>query len=421
MYLSKTGYASPVKDYIFSGRFLRDRKFVALLWFGLPLFAVLQAVVLHRINTYIIYKWVYFHTVQQVNLYLPYPQEYGDVNLYGPLFSLVIAPFALLPDWLGVTCWVLASAALLWYAISKLPFSHNNKTILLLLCAHELMYTSAWVQTNALICACMILGFAFVNEQKEGRALFFIMAAGFIKIYGLTALVFFLFSKRPLRFIGWGAIWSVVFFFAPLLITSPSFLIQSYGDWYEGLRIKAAKNVHFDPKNFYQDVSVMGMIRRIFNYYRLQDSWILVPAFLLFVSQFLRYKSFSDLRFRLYLLCSVLMGTIIFSSGAEASTYIIALPGICIWYLLQPKTRLTNIFFILVFVLTTFSHSDLITHWFREHVVHRYSLKALPPLVIWITILVQIYKKQFLRACDPFKDTFTPVPAPACSPTQKYY
>ncbi len=403
MYTGKIGSSSANYPSLFS-KLLHDRRLTGGLWFGLSLFAVLQAVFKNRINTYIIYKWVYFHAVERANLYLPYPKEYGDVNLYGPLFSLVIAPFAHMPDWLGATCWILASAALLWYAFTKLPLSYNNKTVLLLLCAHELMYTSAWLQTNALTCACMILGFAFVNEQKEGRALFFIMAAGFIKIYGLTALVFFFFSKRPLRFIGWALAWSGVFFLAPLLITDLSFLIRSYHDWYAGLRIKAARNVVFDPHNFYQDVSVMGMIRRIFSYYGLRDIWVAGPAFLLFASQFLQYKYLSDLRYRLYLLCSVLICTIIFSSGAESSTYIVVVPGMCIWYLVQPKSRQANLFFLAAFVLTTFSHSDLITHWFREHVVHRYSLKALPPLVVWITILVQVHRKQFLQAADPFHD-----------------
>lgn len=392
-------------------RFLYDRKLARLLWFGLSLFAALQAVARHRINNYLVYKYVYFHALEKLNLYVPYPKQHEDVNLYGPLFSVVIAPFAWMPDGVGVVCWVLAGIFFLWYAFDRLPLSYNSRTALLLLCSHELMYTSSWLQTNALTCACIVLGFAFVQEQKERKALFFIMAAGFIKLYGFTALAFFFFSRRPLRFIMWAVAWSFFFFFAPVLITGLSFLLQSYQDWYAGLLLKAAKNVRLDTNNFYQDISVMGLIRRIFNYSRLSDAAVIGPAMLLFASQYLKCRYFSDLRFRLYLLCSVLLFTVIFSSGAEAPTYIIALPGICIWYLLQPKTRWVNIFFVFVFVLTTFAYSDLLTPWLRDHFIRRYSIKALPSLLVWITILVQIHRKQFLHAIPPFKDTFAGAPA----------
>lgn len=352
-------------------------------------------------NNYLIYAHVFWHTVHQQNLYAAYPSEYLDVNLYGPFFSIVIAPFALLPVKVGAVAWVVASNLFLWFAFQKLPITDNWKKWLLLLCLHELMVANAMFQTNILVCACIILGFGYIQKNKEGYALFFILAATFIKIYGIVGFAFFFFSNRRLHFTGWAIVWSIVFFFAPLLITSYSFLIQSYHDWFGALVVKDASNTALGLHSIYQNISVMGMISRIFKLPHVNNAIILITAGALFISQLVYFTYWRDLRFRLYILSSLLIATVIFSTGAESSTYIIAMPGICIWYFLQPKTKAANIFFVAVFVLTTFAYSDLLTPWSRAHLYMPYSLKALPPLVLWLTILFQIHQKQFLKAMLP--------------------
>ena len=183
-----------IRKYFFTGRFLFDKHLAVAVWFTLALAGVLQAFAENGLNNYFIYKQVFFHTLHQKDLYQPYPAEYGDVNLYGPFFSLLIAPFALLPDKIGAVSWVLANAVFLLFAINKLPLEKKWKAFLLILCSHELMISSASVQINPLICGCIILAFAYVQKQKEGYALFFIMLATFIKLYGIVALAFFFFS-----------------------------------------------------------------------------------------------------------------------------------------------------------------------------------------------------------------------------------
>jgi len=390
------------KEYFFTGRFLFDKRIAIIIWFGLALAGVLQAFAENGLNNYFIYKQVFFHSLHQTDLYQPYPSEYGDVNLYGPFFSLVIAPFALLPDKIGAVCWVLANAGFLFWAISKLPLENKWKALLLILCSHELMISSASLQTNPLICGCIIVSFSFIQKQKEAYALFFIMLATFIKLYGIVGLAFFFFSKKPFQFILWMILWSIILFFSPLMITNFSFLFQSYKDWLHALRIKSAKNVLMDSSSLYQNVSVPGMIRRIFYLPGLNDLLVIIPAIVLFLSQYLKFNYFNDIRLRLYILCSVLISTTIFSTGSESSTYIIAMPGICIWYFLQPKTKWVNIFFIALFLLTTFAYSDIFTAWSRHHLFRPYSLKALPSFILWIVILVQIHRKQFLKALDIF-------------------
>jgi hypothetical protein len=399
--------AKEVKEYFFTGRFIYDRTLALILWFGLSFLGVLQVVAGHELNNYYIFKGVYYHTLHGQNLYIHYPAEYNDINLYGPVFSLVIAPFALLPDNFGAFLWVLANAAFLLFAFSRLPLSSKWLTILLFLSCYELMGSSTNLQINPIICGCIILGFAYTHKGKEIFALLFIMAATFIKIYGIVGLAFFFFSKKPFRFIGWAVAWSVILFFAPLILTNFSFLIQSYQDWFVTIKEKNITNLSTAPGSIFQNVAVSGMIRRIFHLPGLNDLFILIPAVILFLSQYIRYKYFYDIRLRLYILCSALIATVIFSTSAESSTYIIAMAGVYIWYLLQPKTKRLNIFFFFVFVITSFSYTEVFGRWAGDHIFRPYSLKALMPFIVWLIIIIQVYIKQFLKASFPFQKNKT--------------
>ncbi len=387
-----------IKSYLFTGDFLRDYKLAMLLWFGLAFIATMLSFLHHTgINNYMVFRYVFTHTVEQKNLYLFYPQEYGDVNLYGPIFSIVIAPFALLPDALGSTLWVLASAALLFYAIMQLPVKKEIRIGIIILNAIEMMNVASWYQSNALIAACIILGFVFIHKEKEHWALLFILLATFIKIYGIVGLAFFFFSNNKWKFIVWFIVWSAVFFFLPMSISSFHFIVQSYKDWYAGLVQKAALNINTFVQNDFQDISVMGMLRRIFKLTHLNNTFIYIAAVVLFGLQYLQINYFKDIRFRLYLLCSVLIMVVIFSTSSESPTYIIAFPAICLWYFLQNKSKVVTIFFIFAFILTTLSYSDILTPYVRTHIVRPYSLKALPSFITWLIICWQMYTKQFLK------------------------
>ena len=106
---------------------------IVLIWFALALIAVLAEIFHHSINNYLIYKGVFWHVLEQKNLYLQYATEYEDSNHYGPLFALLIAPFALLPNWAGVILWVLVNAWFLFYAIRQLPLTEKSIKVVFLI------------------------------------------------------------------------------------------------------------------------------------------------------------------------------------------------------------------------------------------------------------------------------------------------
>ena len=380
-------------------KILGNRWLAVTLWFGLSLFAVLQVVWLDKLNIFMVFRSGFVHLLQQKNLYLLYPLEYGDVYIYGPVFGLLIAPFALLPVKIGAVCWVMANVAFLYWAISKLPVTRFYQTALLLLCSHELMNNSSWLQANAFACGCILLGYSFTRNKKDHWALFFIMLAAFVKIYGLIGLAFLPFSSRRLLFVGWAIFWSVTFFVSPMIISSGHFVLQTYADWWTALLQKDSKNIRLDDHYYFHDISFMGLIRRSV-YPGLKNKFVLIPAILLFCSQFRLWNYYKDFRYQLYILCSCLLFVVIFSTSAESPTYIIALPAICLWFFLQPTRRSTTLFFLVLFLFTTFSYSDLLTPWFRKHIAMPYSLKALPACVIWCVIAYQVNVKYFLESRD---------------------
>ena len=91
-----------------------------------------------RENNFLIFKYVYWHVVGQQPLYEHYPAEYFDMNHYGPFFSLVIAPFALPPVWLGMLLWLVALTLALYVAVRHNFFTRWQQVVIFWFCSHEL-------------------------------------------------------------------------------------------------------------------------------------------------------------------------------------------------------------------------------------------------------------------------------------------
>ena len=178
-----------------------DKRLIFILWIGAALVAGLGH--LNKANNYQIFKYVFYHTIEQVNLYAEYPDKYFDSNHYGPLFSIVIAPFALLPDFLGIPLWEMLIAATLLVAIYKLPMSWKGKVIIYWIAILEVYLNATNSQTNTLIAALIIGSFICIKSEKDFWAACFIMLGLFIKLYGIVGLAFFFFSKHKPKLIGY--------------------------------------------------------------------------------------------------------------------------------------------------------------------------------------------------------------------------
>ncbi|WP_145859613.1 glycosyltransferase family 87 protein [Pedobacter suwonensis] len=346
----------------------------------------------HSYNNYLIFKYVYWHTVDLQNLYNNYP-EYQDSNHYGPVFSVFIAPFALLPDGLGCILWNIANVTILLWGIYSLPISLNKRTIIAWICAHETLTALFSFQFNIALTGLILLSFSYLIKKKEVQSAFFIALGTLIKLYGIVGLAFFFFTKNKLKFILGCFIAFAGLFALPMVISSPAFVMQSYSDWYHSLAHKNDLNASLTS---FQDISLMGIVRRITGNINIPNTPFLLGGLILFGLPYVRINQYKHLGFRLMLLASTLIFTVIFSSGSESPTYIIAFAGVAIWFMLQqnPKNGWTIGLFIFAFILTSLSPTDIFPGQVKEF-IRLYSLKALPCVIIWLTIIYQMMKEDF--------------------------
>lgn len=378
---------------------LFNKKFILILWFGLSFFAVAKDIITHfdnkltTHNNYIIYKHNFLNLIHQHTLFGPEPEFYHDLNHYGPVFGLIIAPFAVLPNQIGVVLWAMFLAFILYYAVEKLPLNNAQKLVILLLNINSMMGSSGNVQVNPLITALVIFNFIFIRNKQDFWAALMIVLGTAIKLYGVVGLAFFFFSDNKPKFILSLVFWSAVLFVLPMLVSSPEYIIKTYRDWYPDLLAKNADNFVSPRAN----MSVMGMVYRIFHVEKLSNMFILLPALALFGASMLRIKYWRDVKYQLLLLASVLIFTVIFSTGSEPPTYCIAFIGVGIWYvnLGRPITGYERFLLIFALVGTGFSSSDLMPAYLRSHYFIPYSLMAFPCLLIWLKIIHEMLTRQF--------------------------
>ena len=363
------------------------------LWTLLAVVAGLTKIAPHRHNNFLIFRGVFWHTIQKLSLYDFYPTEYNDHNHYGPVFSLVIAPFAVVPDAIGLLGWLVVLALGMYYAVRRLPLEEGRQIFLYWFCAHELLTALQMQQFNIAIAAIIIGSFAAIEKGREVTAAFLIVLGTFVKLYGVVGLAFFFFVKRKPRFILALIGWSVVCFVAPMLISSPEYVVGQYVEWYERLAVKNGENTF----SLMQNISLLGMIRKASGSASYSDLLVILPGLALFGLPYLRFGQYRHLAFRYAILSSVLLFVVLFSTGSESSTYIIPFAGIALWYTTSPWKRSGWDVALLVFafVLSSLSPSDLFPRSLREAYVLPYALKALPPTLIWLRLSYELLTRDY--------------------------
>ena len=146
-----------------------------------------------------------------------------------------------------------------------------------------------------------------------------------------------------------------------------------------------------------QDICLMGMVRRISGNNSIPNWPFLGAGVILFALPYLRIKQYKEPVFRLLLLSSTLIFTVIFSTSSESPTYIIAFTGVAIWFVTQkkPLKAWQVVLFVFAMALTSFSPSDLFPKFIRNEFIKPYSLKALPCVLIWLAITYQLLTSDF--------------------------
>ena len=375
----------------FAKPFFHDFRTLAGLWLVvLPLVGAIMKV--HSCNNFLIFKYVFWHAVEGNSLYALNPAEYADCNHYGPFFSLVIAPFAAMPLFVGLLLWLVALAVFLYVAIRKSQFTRYQQLFILWFCGHELLTALYMQQFNIAIAAIILLAYYLMEKEKDFWAAFFIMLGTFVKLYGIVGLAFFFFSKHKMKLIGSLVFWAAVMLVAPMAFFGPEYILGQYQEWFACLMEKNGENLDAIAQN----ISVLGMAHRISGL-AFSDLWLIVPGLLLFGIPYLRLSQYQHVAFRQTLLASVLMFVVLFSTGSESSGYIIPFVGIVVWYTAAPwqRTNWDIALLVFAFVLSSLSPSDLFPAYIRKEWVQPYALKALPVTLIWLKLCYEMYTKDY--------------------------
>ncbi len=326
-------------------------------------------------NNYVIFKQSYQHLIESKDLYQWYPKEQWDLYKYSPTFSLIMAPFYYMPDWLGLSIWSLINILVFFFALWKFPFPDERKKILALgFTFIELTTAILNAQTNALIAGLLVLAFVLLENKQQFLAVLFITITVYVKIFGVLAFSLLLLYPERWRAFLYSVFWMLLFGLLPLLVVplhQYEFLIRSWSHLLQ------------DDHSTSYGFSVIGWLHTWFG---LDPNKMLVvlAGGILFCIPLLKLKSYGEPLFRILLLCSVLIWVIIFNHKAESATFIIAVTGIALWFFSKSKATDFDLALIIsVFILTVLSPTDLFPRYLREHIVSPYVLKGFPCILVW--------------------------------------
>ncbi|WP_418981948.1 glycosyltransferase 87 family protein [Alistipes sp.] len=274
--------------------------------------------------------------------------------LYAPPFSVLFAPFAHLPGWLGPFAWNLFNYTLFYLAVFTLPerFSERQKCRIFLFTLPILAQSLLSFQYNVPVAYLFLFAWSLLERGRGFWAVVLIMISGFTKIYGIFELALLVCYPRFWRNLAYALVAGAALFALPLLRIAPEGLLPYYGEWLDALtRHQAAKT--YDSL-FYARPLADWMLA----HFRLLQILSLGTLAALFLASF---RKWTTAAFRAQAL-GILMGwVVLFSDSAEKHTYVIALTGFALWYWSRPRhTRTDKVLFWANFVLLGLVPIDII-------------------------------------------------------------
>lgn len=334
-------------------------------------------------NNYVIFKHSFSHLIHDQDIYGWFLKEHWDLYKYSPSFSLFMGFFAFLPDVLGLFLWNLLNVMILAIGIWKLPFFSNEKKYFIFgIVVVELVTSIQNSQSNALVVGLFLLAFGLLENKKIWLATLMIVLSVYIKLFGLLAFPMFIFYPNKLKSIYTAIIWFAVLAILPLLVVSPEQLLFLYKSWLKLLTEDHGASL---------GLSVMAWLQTWFSLEISKNLAVLFGAILLLLP-LIRRKFYENIKFRLLFLSSLLIWTVIFNHKAESPTFIIAVAGVAIWFVVRKRNILEILLLGSVLILTSLSPTDIFPKSFRDNFITPYVLKAVPCILLWVTLLAEQFR-----------------------------
>jgi hypothetical protein len=347
-----------------------------------------QRIVLHKQNVFRIFASASRNLLAGDNPYAAHPAQYFDFFRYSPAFAIAFTPFAMVPEWLGLAAWNLTNALALYWAVRRL-LPRPQAQLVLVLVLGDIARTMQSCQSNGLVTALMIAAFIAYSGPRVWRGALAVAAGTAIKIFPLGAALFALTRRDRWRALGMVAAAVAAFALLPVLFIGPHDLLVQYGRW--------AAQEH--AETFKPMSSVMDMLDVWAGYYGPRLPIQLIGLAILLVPVIGR-DSPDDPAWRLNLLSSLLIFSVLFNYGAERPSFVIATTGIAIWYAAGPRGTLQSVLVLLTLALVT---ADSVGLWPRDirHWMDESRLRVMPVLATWIAIQRDLLSPRTGPAAEP--------------------
>lgn len=331
-------------------------------------------------NNYVIFKYSFFHLINNVDLYAWHLSEHWDLYKYSPTFAFLFGSLAWMPDGLGLFTWNLLNAAALFVGVTSLQLEDKEKNIILAFCAVELFTSLQNAQSNTLIAGLIILAFALMEKEKFFWACLCIALTVYIKLFGIFAFAICLLYRERWKMVLYSAASMILLALLPLLVISYEFLKSSYISWW-GLLQK-----DYIPNH----LSLIGVIKA-WTSINLQPNLVLLLGIILFLISMSRIKFFDLPRFRMAFVAMILLWLLVFNHKAESPTFIIAIAGVGVWFVSSGvEQKWKNAFAIFALVFTSLSTTDIFPDFIQDHIFTPLSIKAIPCIAIFFVLLYEL-------------------------------
>jgi hypothetical protein len=336
-------------------------------------------------NDYIIFKQSFPHLLQHKDLYVLYTNEYGDLFKYSPTFALLMAPFAYLPNLIGLILWNVLNFLVLFLAFRNFPFQTEKKTLwAMAFISIEALTSIIFTQSNCIIAALMIITYECLEKKKIVLATFLVALSVFIKPFGIVSFLLFLFYPGKIKAFSYSLLWFVLLFLLPLVVISPDGLLGEYKSW-----LLLLKNDHDNSFG----ISLFGLLHSWFG--ATDKNLILAAGTVVLVLPMLRYKAFIHRTFRSLFLASTLIWVIIFNHKGETPGFIIAVCGVAIWFFSQKFNKLNLALLLMVLFFTVLEPTDLFPKFLRDKFFTPYFICVVPCVLVWVKINWELLTKDF--------------------------
>ena len=349
--------------------------------------AGLQGYALHHDNNFLIFRNAFYNLVAGRDLYAAYPAVQADRFKYSPTFAFLIGPIAVLPIALGLVLWNALNAAALWAAITRL-LPPRAALAALMIISLELFGSVQRAQSNALVTALVILAFLAFEAKRGAGAGAAISLGTMIKIFPVAAATLAIFHPRRARFALALGLSLAALIALPLVVTTPETLAAQYHSWRAIEQADALAGLV--PDGGYLIGGVMQQLRLWAGVRWPNWPVQLAGTLILLLPLVLRRAHWTDRRFRLRYLASLLIYMVIFNHQAESPSFVVAMTGVSIWYVLSRRGAVDNVLLAFALLLVSIAPSSLTPHDIRVGMVLHYGMKSIPCIVIWFVLQTEM-------------------------------